>query len=175
MKTKKIKFLHLTSMLMVIFGFSGRSLAQSEAFSKLSAAKSLVCRFPVGTFANWRAHSLEIVNDRMEHPIHFDSIDLKSKKARMIGPLGAKDVMVFKSPIDLTFIEITTMGNVIYTTVYPAYLENKTIPNLPELDSISKSQLPNSFIAVTSRHLFDPIFTNLPMSAQLHGYCVLLD
>jgi hypothetical protein len=151
------------------------SVAENDALEKLMSAKSLVCDFPVGTFADWQGTTLKLDNDQMKGQFHFDNINLKNKSARLIGNLGAVDVMVFASPGGLTFMEATGIGNMIYTTVFPSYLGQKTIPGASEPDLIIKNQLPKAFMAVMSRHLFDPVITHLPMPSQFHGYCRALE
>ena len=151
------------------------SFAENDALEKLMSAKSLVCEFPTGTFADWQGATLKLDNDRMKGQYHFDNINLKNKSARVIGNIGAVDVMVFASPGGLTFMEATGMGNMIYTTVFPSYLAQKTIPGATEPDALTKSQLPKAFMAVMSRHLFDPELTHLPMPSQFHGYCRVLE
>lgn len=147
------------------------SFAQDDTLDKLLSVKSLACDFPTGTLVNWAGTSLKLDHDRMGTPIHFDNINLKNKSARVIGNMGAVDVMVFASSSGLTFMESTGIGNMIYTTVFPSYLNQKTITGAPEPDAVAKSQLPKAFIAVMSRHIFDPALTHLPMPSQFHGYC----
>jgi len=87
--------------------------------------------------------------------VTFDSIDAKAGKARIVGNVGAGDVLVLVTIAGLTFVEQTAFGNVNLTTVFAAY------------DSPSSRR----FVAVSSRHQN----LNGPFPSQYHGTCSVLD
>ena len=89
--------------------------------------------------------------------INFDNIDLESKKARMIANAGAEGVMALVYPTGRMFVEKTGVGNFIFITVFPSYLNNRTVPTAPKTDSLVNAQLTKAFLAVMSRHLFNPL------------------
>ncbi len=122
-----------------------------EVFDRLMNAKSLKCEFDSGNVAVWESSKVKVEKDNFDASIVFDSIDLKAGKARMIGEIGAVDVIVLATGAGLTFIEETGVGNLIFTTVFAYYAKGTT-----------------DFIAVTSRHLD---FLIKPLPSQYHGTC----
>ncbi|RUR11575.1 hypothetical protein [Legionella septentrionalis] len=140
------------------------------AIYELMSAKSLECYFPKGAIANWQGKTMKLEEDHMANAIHFDNIDTNDKKrARMIGNMGATDVLASMSPTGITFIEFTDVGNVMYTTVFPTYLGDKKINSDPQKNKLFFQK---AYIAVYSRHIYDPIIG--PMPSQFHGYCRIL-
>lgn len=151
------------------------SLAQNKILESLITAKSLECYFPIGTSANWSGDILKLEDDSISGTTHFDNIDIKTNKARMIGKAGAGEVTVLASASGLTFIESTATGNMIYTSIFPIHLGTKKLNASVETDSFIKSQLPMAFLAVTSRHILDSLISHLPMPSQFQGYCRKLE
>ncbi|WP_454783992.1 DUF4124 domain-containing protein [Legionella sp. WA2024007413] len=140
------------------------------AIYELKSAKTIECYFPQGMIANWQGKTMKLEEDHMSNAIHFDNIDLSNKKhARMIGNLGATDVIAFGSPSGITFTEVTDVGNLMYTTVFPFYLGNKRINSEPSNTFLFQK----AYIAVTSRHIYAPIIG--PMPSQIQGYCRILE
>lgn len=141
------------------------------AINELKSAKSIECYFPQGSFANWKGKSMKLEEDRFSNAIHFDNIDSSGKRrARLIGNMGATDVLVFASPTGITFIEQTEIGNFIYTTVFPSYLGDKKINSEPSKNTFLFQK---AYIAVTSRHGYHPLTGAMP--SQFHGYCRILE
>jgi hypothetical protein len=122
-----------------------------EAFERLMNAKSLKCEYGSGAVAVWESSKVKVEKDNFDASIVFDSIDLTTGKARMIGEIGAVDVIVFATGAGLTFIEETGVGNLHITTVFASYAKGTT-----------------DFIVVTSRHL---MFISKPLPSQYHGTC----
>jgi len=108
-------------------------------------------QFGAGTSANWEGTSVKIEKSNFNTTIIFDSIDLKQGTARAIGNQGSDDVMVLATPMSITFVERSGMGNLSFISVFPEYAKDTT-----------------DFIAVISRHM--TLLTN-PSSAQYHGTC----
>jgi len=105
--------------------------------------------------ADWRNGRLETSVNSEEVTSHFDSIDLKKGTARLIGNVGAGDVITILTAESLTFIEKTASGNLNFTTVFPFYKNNT-----------------QEFLAVTSRHLVLPNREGVsPFPSQHHGTC----
>lgn len=125
----------------------------SEALERLMSAKSLKCEYGSGAVGVWEGSKVKVVKDNSHSSVVFDSIDLNTGKARMIGEIGVADVDVdvFATGSGLTFIEQTSSGNLHITTVFAYYVEGTT-----------------DFTAVTSRHLLFPI---IPLPSQFHGIC----
>ena len=123
--------------------------AGDTIFRSLLAARSLKCSFAANAFADWKSGTPKLTLAREDLGLHFDSIDSKAQKARLIANQGAGDVTVFTTPEGLHFIEQTASGNMVFTTVFA-------------------SRASDGFIAVTSRHM------NLlggPLPSQYHGVC----
>jgi len=132
----------------------GQVQCQQEPITQLVSARSLECLFGPGTVAEWKAQRFTISQDLWKGDTHFDSIDPKGGKARLIGNQGATDVLVLPSSSGLTFVEATSAGNFSFTTVYASHCGAAGI-----------------FSAVMSRHM------NLlgePLSSQYHGTCKIL-
>jgi hypothetical protein len=75
--------------------------------------------------------------------------------ARIIGNIGAGDILVKMTPAGITFIEETLFGNLNITTVFANY------------DSSASQR----FVAVASRHQN----INGPFPSQYHGTCTILE
>jgi hypothetical protein len=106
----------------------------------------------VSAYGNWKGKTVKVEPDNSHSGTsHFDSIDLQTKTARLIGNAGAGDVSILLGVSGLTFIEQTGAGNFSFTTIFPFYKQNTT-----------------EFIAVTSRHM-NLIKYLLPF--QYHGTC----
>ena len=127
------------------------------SYSLLVRARSLKCTFSIVMLGDWKEGKLTTSVDSEEFVLHFDSIDITNKRARLIGNMGAEDVGLLVTSRSLTFVEITPGGNPNFTTVYPNYKDGGT-----------------GFIAVTSRHIVLPSLKGLhPFPSQHHGSCVV--
>lgn len=125
--------------------------AKEDHFGLLLAARSLKCAFGTRAVADWKSGTPKVTVGREDFSLHFDSIDSKTQKARLIGNQGAGDVTVFTTGAGLHFIEKTGFGNINFTTVFG-------------------SRASGGFIAVTSRHV--DLLGN-PLPSQYHGVCKL--
>ena len=126
--------------------------AQDDAFKALFAARSLKCEIGPGTAAKWSDAKISLAKDSANLTVHFDSVDVKSGKARLIGNQGAGDVAVWGTASGITFVEMTGFGNLVITTVFPQQIRGR-----PE------------FYAVMSRHIAG--FGGNPIPSQYHGSC----
>lgn len=122
---------------------------------KLIRARSLKCTFGPGASARWETGEPKISLDQFDITYLFDSIDLKSGKARFLGNQGAGDVMVYPTPAGITFIEETGSGNLAFTTVFSTLIKGT-----------------DEFVGVTSRHM--DFFGHL-LPSQYQGTCKIWD
>lgn len=145
---------HLVAAIVFLWGMAGDAAwagTKEDAFDSLVKSRSLKCAFPLGSSMDWYNAPGKLKQSDEGMAMHFDSIDLKTRKARAIGNQMATDVSVQPTASGLTFIEFTLSGNPIVTTVFPAYKAGS-----------------REFIAVMSRHLF---FMGPPLVSQYHGTC----
>jgi len=93
--------------------------------------------------------------------ITYDNIDRSSGTAREISDIGGKDVSVIPTEQVLTFMEVTSFGNPVFTSVF----------------STLRGGVPGVFIAVTSRHITPDIMTpgapRILGLAQYYGSCTV--
>lgn len=142
----------INRFLILILLISLPGLAEEEinpALSSLYSAKTLRCAFPEGTQAEFKGESIEKTASSMDSLIIFDSINVESGTARMIGNVGAVDVTATISFHGVSFLEVTDTGNIVITTAYVG-------------DSITL------FPAVMSRHL---TILQVPFPSQQYGWC----
>lgn len=123
----------------------------NDLLRTLAMSRSLKCTFITVMQGDWKGGSLSTSKDNESFGLHFDGIEIATKKARLIGNAGADDVALILTPSSLTFVEMTPSGNPNFTTVFPAYKKGT-----------------KEFIAVTSRHLQ---LINYPFPSQHHGSC----
>jgi hypothetical protein len=141
----------LMIMTLPVFGEDVESPLQG-----LLKTPSLRCSFSLVMQADWESGKLKNSVDKEEDIVlHFDSINPKRGKARLIGNEGATDVVVIPSASGLNFLEETPSGNINFTAIFQSAEKNST-----------------DFIAVTSRHLLFPGLAGLyPFPSQHHGTC----
>jgi len=91
--------------------------------------------------------------------ITYDNINRSGGTAREISDVGGKNVVLIATDHALTFMEVTTFGNPIFTTVFPTLVDS----------------MPGAFLAVTSRHITPDIMTpgapRVLGLAQYYGRC----
>lgn len=109
-------------------------------------ASALKCDFDSGVFHAW-GEKTQINSDHFS--LIYNSINVKSRTARLIGNIGASDIAVVESVGHLTFLEVTPSGNVTVTTVYTS---GKKLP----------------YPAVHSRHVG---LQREPWGSQMYGSC----
>jgi len=147
------KILFFVVLVMLTNGNSGMAQDDEMAFKTLVNVRSLKCDFSDGYIGKWEKGKIKIEPGKLGTPLHYDSIDLKEQKARIISNQGSADVSVITTLTGLTFIEITPIGNISITTVFADYKEGS-----------------RDFIAVLSRHMkLFPSKVILP--SQYHGIC----
>lgn len=123
--------------------------AQDVTWKALLAARSLKCGFPVNAVTNWKSGTPKVTVGREDFTLHFDSIDVKAKTARLIGNQGAGDITAFATEAGVHFFEQTPSGNLALTTVFA-------------------TRSAGGFIAVASRHID---LMGGPLPSQYHGVC----
>lgn len=125
-------------------------------YKRLAQSRSLKCLFVEAAQADWstgRLNTSTIKNEKFA--LHFDSIDAKKGTSRLIGNVGAADLVAVLTLEGLTFIEQTPSGNHNFTTVFPFYKKDT-----------------QEFVAVTSRHVMLPdVDSESPLPSQRHGTC----
>ena len=126
--------------------------AQDVPFNALKSVKSLKCEFGPGSVGKWSGAAVTVQRDRFDISLHFDSINTKAGKARLIGNQGVADVAVLLSGSGITFVEQTGSGTFAFTTIFP-----ERVPGTDE------------FYAVTSRHM--AMLSGRPLPSQYHGKC----
>jgi hypothetical protein len=70
------------------------NVSQVDGYDSLVSAKSLKCEFGLGSTGHWSGSKLVLEQNRFDVTFHFDSIDIKTGKARLIANEGADDVTV---------------------------------------------------------------------------------
>ena len=123
-----------------------------DPMSQLLTARSLKCHFGEGTSTMWQGSKPKTSSAHFDQDVHFDSIDIKSQSARLIGNIGARDVKVFATQVGVSFVE-SEPAVVDLTTVFPIYGNN------------------HDFIAVDTRHV---MISGASMAEQYYGSCQVL-
>ena len=140
--------LHILIMAILVT-FTALAHAEGDPTTQLYAARSLKCHFGPGTSTEWTGSKPKTSPARMDHDVQFDSINIKSQSARIIGKQGAGDIKVSVSEVGISFLEIAPAVFDI-TTVFPVYGED------------------HDFIAVDTRHV---TFSGKSMAEQYYGTC----
>jgi len=105
---------------------------------------------------DWEGGTVKTRVENEAFGLLFDNIDTKNKRAQLVGKQGAEELTVLITPVSLSFLQITSVGDPILTTVFPVYKKGG-----------------NEFIAVTSRHLLLPSGKGEePIPSQHHGSCL---
>ncbi len=127
-------------------------------FKRLISAKSLKCTVGPGYSSNWKTGSpvMEKSNWKKENVFHYDSIDSKKGKARLIGNVGAANVMTMATARGIHFIEQTSSGNMVFSTVF-------------------FHRTAKGYAFVFSRHLDFGKELGGPFPSQYHGTCKIFD
>ena len=131
--------------------FASLATASEDTFSRLVGSRSLQCTLGPGASVDWKSGKPFMKEDKFDVVLQFDSIDLKAKKARLIGNQGASDVAALVTPAGVTFIEETGFGNIAVTTVFSDYAKGT-----------------RDFVVVHSRHMGG---LGSPIPSQYHGTC----
>jgi hypothetical protein len=124
-------------LLLITIGFliltGGLAQAQDNPAARLFKARSLRCHFGPGIGTEWQGGKPKVRQVPNDQTVQFDSIDLRTKTARLIGTIAAADIEVVSSLVGITFVE-SNPGAFLATTVYAAF-------GAPEV-----------FLAIDSRH-----------------------
>jgi hypothetical protein len=144
-----------------------------DPWTALSKATTLRCAFDQGSQSEWDKGKLTITTDGVRFGeggvFTFDSISLRKHtagpcelpilaigvgRARIIGNGGGGDVLALLTMGSLTFVETTSSGSVIVTTVF---------------EQLKPGTL--DYIAVQSRNISGLGDLSSPMPSQYHGTC----
>jgi hypothetical protein len=138
---------------------STQTLASDEdPLRRLLATKSLKCEFGQGTSAEWvdgqlKVESAVFSSDPTKAPIHYDTINLKTHSARIIGNSGSTDATVLPSADGISIVEKPLGGGIVVTTVFAHYDRERR------------------FISVLSKH----VNVMGPFPQQYYGICKIWD
>jgi hypothetical protein len=133
---------------------AGQAVA-AEPPGGVLAAKTMRCKVDKGAVSEpekWG--EVSTVRWGKKNVLHFDAIDIKKGKARIIGGAGGADVLVIPGRGGLHFIERTPSGNMVLRTVFAGAVG------------------PRRYRYVTSRHVNLP---GGPLPSQYYGTCKVLD
>jgi hypothetical protein len=108
------------SLPLLVLLLPGAAVPADNPAAKLTAARSLKCHFDRGNRTEWIKGKPRTSDVNHDEVVQFDSIDAKKGSARLIGTLGASDVLVVLTHVGLSFIEAAgaAFDN---TTVFPVY------------------------------------------------------
>jgi hypothetical protein len=97
-----MQFLRRASLL-VAFSLLGSAVAvtaqqtpEASVLSSLLAARSLKCSFNTYAVADWKSGKPNVTRGHEDFGFHFDSIDVKAQKARLIG--SSRRLKHFRQP-----------------------------------------------------------------------------
>jgi len=127
--------------------------AGPSANNPFAGVSSLTCSFPVYATANLAGTPPQPIAQKQDFTFTLDTFDLKKLRARVVGSGGSAPASLLSSPIGVTVIEQTPIGNVNMTTVFAAGGHDDTR------------------LAVHSRHIGDP--DGLPSVSQAYGTCTV--
>ena len=113
--------------IIILHSIANPIYAKDEVFEKLVNAKSLKCIMGPGVTTEWKKGKIKTEPAEFGATLHFDSIDLKKRTARLIGNQSATDVTAFVTATGITFIELIASGNISVTTVYFEYSDKSSM------------------------------------------------
>jgi hypothetical protein len=118
--------------------------------------RTLNCQFRGGTSAKFdKDWDVKAAADKLN--LTFENIDLAQAKARVVGPFGMTNVLLFRGNGSLNFLEIMSDGNQTFTTVFFSYQREG-----------KQRGAAVWYPAVHSRHMM--IGSN-PVVSHLRGFC----
>ena len=123
---------------------------------RIFEAKTVKCVYPTTAIVNWEElDDPDPEIDEPDKPLEYTFDSIGQKQARLIGNVGASDVVVVRTGEGLHLLEILPFGSVNTTTIYP------------NRENVSGGD----FASVSSRHpyLFGPI------PSQHYGKCKVLE
>ena len=103
----------------VCCGGGAQIFPSEDDYARLLSTRSLRCSFGWYASVGWNADkpSLEI-STQEDFRFQIDAIDPPGGRARMIGNVGAVDLILIPGADRLSFIERTPIGAISLTTVY---------------------------------------------------------
>jgi hypothetical protein len=125
-------------------------VAQVPPEQQLRAARSLKCTFPTIASLDWKRDDATPRIQSQNFEFIVDGIDHKARTARLVGNLGAVDLILVEGIKVTTFVETTPSGNVNLTTVFAEVMSD------------------GRFKAVHSRHVY---LIGGALPSQAYGSC----
>lgn len=117
---------------------------------------TLNCRFTSGTTAKFDTEwEVKAASDRLDFT--FEGIDTAHAKARIVGPFGMNNVLLFRGNNSLNFLEIMPDGNQAFTTVFFSHVRQG-----------KKLTGASWYPAAHSRHM---MIGRNPVISHYRGYC----
>ena len=118
--------------------------------------RTLNCQFPGGTTARFdKEWDAKAAADKLN--FSFENINLAQAKARVVGPFGMTNVLLFRGNNSLNFLEIMPDGNQAFTTVFFSYQREGRQKGMAVW-----------YPAVHSRHM---MIGSSPVVSHLRGFC----
>jgi hypothetical protein len=150
-------------LLILAFLFVSTRLEASSHFENFIAdkrifeAKTVKCIYPTTAIVNWEElDDPDPEIDEPDKPLEYTFDSIGQQQARLIGNVGASDVVVVRTGEGLHFMEILYFGSVNTTTIY----------------SSRENALGGDFASVASRH---PNLGLGPIPSQHYGKCKVLE
>ena len=124
--------------------------SSSAAQQSIASTRSWRCEFPTLATTHWQGDQPSPSLEKQTFSFHIDDVNHAKSTARVIGNVGANDLIVIQGSGVVHFLENTPSGNLIITTIF------QSNTNAAKLK------------AVHSRHVY--ILTQ-PVPSQAYGYC----
>ncbi len=120
------------------------------------AFRSFTCKFDSGTSARFDTDwDVKAAGDKLD--FRLEGIDTAQAKAKVVGPFGMTNALLFRGNSSLNFLEIMSDGNQAFTTVFFSFQrEGKQAGNAVW------------YPAVHSRHM---MIGRNPVVSHYRGYC----
>ena len=149
-------------LLILAFLFVSTRLEASSHFENFIAdkrifeAKTVKCVYPTTAIVNWEElNDPDPEIDEPDKPLEYTFDSIGQQQARLIGNVGASDVVVVRTGEGLHLLEILPGGSINTTTIY----------------SSRENVIGGYFASVASRH---PYIIG-PAASQSYGKCKVLD
>jgi len=141
------------------FLFAAAMLASVSALAQGlgdRAFRSFTCKFESGTSARFDTDwDVKAAGDKLD--FRLEGVDAAQAKAKVVGPFGMTNALLFRGNSSLNFLEIMSDGNQAFTTIFFSHQrEGKQQGNAVW------------YPAVHSRHM---MIGRTPVISHYRGYC----
>jgi len=145
----------LTGALLALAAMLSTAPAVAQGFSE-RAFRSFTCKFESGTTARFDTEwDVKAAGDKID--FRLEGIDTAQAKAKVVGPFGMTNALLFRGNSSLNFLEIASDGNQTFTTIFFSYQRE------------GKQQgTAVWYPAVHSRHM---MIGRNPVVSHYRGYC----